>query len=79
VDYLISVPVPLAAPSKARVDLDLSNAGIVSSNPALGMGVLSAFFCVVLSFVSRGLGNSTIPRPRILIVFVKGFICGTGV
>jgi len=46
--------VPLAAPSEARTVFDRLNAGIAGSNPALGMD-MSAFFCVGLSCVGRGL------------------------
>jgi hypothetical protein len=49
-------PVPMAARSNARTVFNRSNTGIVVSNPDRGMDV-SAFFCVVLSFVGCGLAT----------------------
>jgi hypothetical protein len=44
----------MAARYKARTVFDSLNTGIVGSNPSRGMDV-STFFCVVLSWVGRGL------------------------
>jgi hypothetical protein len=46
----------MAARSKARTVCNRSNSGIVGSNPTRRKDV-SAFFCVVLSYVGRGLAT----------------------
>jgi hypothetical protein len=51
-------PVPMAARSRARTVFDRSNIGIVGSYPARGIYMcVSAFFCVVLACVDRGLAS----------------------
>jgi hypothetical protein len=50
------VPVLMAAQSEARTVLDLSDTGIVVSNPARGMYVCP-HFSVVLFYVDRGLAT----------------------
>jgi hypothetical protein len=50
------MPVPMATRSKSCTVLDRSNTEIVGSNPARGMDMcVSAFSCVVMSYVDRGL------------------------
>jgi hypothetical protein len=60
---IVGAPVPMAALSKASTVFGRSKIEIAVSNPARGMDV-SAFLCVVLSCVGRGLGAGLIPRPR---------------
>jgi hypothetical protein len=55
-EYLFR-PVRVAAPSEARTVFSRSNTGIVVSIPTRGMD-MSAFFCVVLSYVGRGLASA---------------------
>jgi hypothetical protein len=58
------MPVPVAAPSKARTIFGRMNAGIVGSNPSRGMDMcmrFSVLCCVVLSCVGRGLASGRSP------------------
>jgi hypothetical protein len=59
--------------SKANTVFGRSNIGIAGSNPARGMDVCLRF-CVVLSFVGRGLGAGLIPRPRSPTKCLKGSV-----
>jgi hypothetical protein len=57
----------MAARSKARTDFNRSNIGIVGSNPARGMEVSSASFCIVLSCVCSGLATGRSPVQGVLL------------
>jgi hypothetical protein len=48
------MPIAVATVSKRRTVLHSLNTGVVGLNPAEGIDILSAFYCVVLSSVGRG-------------------------
>jgi hypothetical protein len=50
-------PVSIAVQSKASTVFGRSNIGIADVNPARGVDVCPRFFCVVLSYVGRGLAS----------------------
>jgi hypothetical protein len=64
----------VAARSKAPVVLDHSNTRIVGSSPTRSSDVMSAFFCVMLSCVDRGLGVSRSPVEGVLPICLNGFM-----